>query len=66
MAPKDFANEIAKAGQISSLVGDVARAKALAVILERVKVKDASGNPVDLTELRPKPAIAPETEVPAE
>jgi trigger factor len=60
MAPKDFANEVAKAGQISSLVADVARAKALAVILERITVKDASGNTVDLTELRPKPAVSAE------
>jgi len=62
MAPKDFANEVAKAGQISSLVADVARAKALAVILERIKVKDASGNTVDLTELRPKPAVSTESQ----
>ena len=62
MAPKDFANEVAKAGQISSLVADVARAKALAVILERIKVKDASGNIVDLTELRPKPAVSTESQ----
>lgn len=57
MAPRDFANEIAKAGQIGSIFADVARAKALAVVLERIDVKDASGNKVDLTELRPKSAI---------
>jgi trigger factor len=57
MAPRDFANEIAKAGQIGSIFADVARAKALAVVLERIDVKDASGKKVDLTELRPKSAI---------
>ncbi len=57
MAPRDFANEIAKAGQISSIFADVSRAKALAVVLERIDVKDASGNKVDLTELRPKSAV---------
>lgn len=57
MAPRDFANEIAKAGQIGSIFADVARTKALAVVLERIDVKDASGNKVDLTELRPKSAI---------
>jgi len=62
MAPNDFANEIAKAGQITTLVAEVARAKALAVVLERVQVKDASGNPVDLTQLRPKPALASDVE----
>jgi trigger factor len=62
MAPNDFANEIAKAGQITTLVAEVARAKALAVVLERVQVKDASGNPVDLTQLRPKPAVSSDAE----
>jgi trigger factor len=57
MAPRDFANEIAKAGQIGSIFADVARAKALAVVLERIDVKDAAGNKVDLTELRPKSAL---------
>lgn len=57
MAPRDFANEIAKAGQIGSIFADVARAKALAVVLERIEVKDASGKKVDLTELRPKSAL---------
>lgn len=61
MAPKDFANEIAKAGQIGSIFADVARAKALAVVLERIEVKDASGNKVDLTELRPQ-SVAQEVE----
>lgn len=57
MAPRDFANEIAKAGQIGSIFADVARAKALAVVLERIEVKDASGKKVDLKELRPKSAL---------
>lgn len=61
MAPRDFANEIAKAGQISSIFADVSRAKALAVVLERIDVKDASGNKVDLTELRPKSAVQEES-----
>jgi len=57
MAPRDFANEIAKAGQIGSIFADVARAKALAVVLERIDVKDSAGKKVDLTELRPKSAL---------
>ncbi|CAB4939821.1 unannotated protein [freshwater metagenome] len=57
MAPDQFAQEISKAGQISAMVADVARAKALAGVLERITVKDASGNVIDLEALRPTPAI---------
>ena len=52
MAPEQFAQELAKAGQISQLVAEVGRAKALASVLSRVTVKDASGNIVDLEALR--------------
>lgn len=65
MAPEQFAEELQKAGQISQLVADVTRAKALASILGRIKVRDASGNAVDLEALRPKPEVAPEV-APAE
>ena len=54
MAPEQFAQELQKAGQIGQLVAEVSRAKALAVVLERVKVADKSGNVVNLEELRPK------------
>ncbi|MSV91884.1 MAG: trigger factor [Actinobacteria bacterium] len=53
MAPEQFAQELSKAGQISQLVAEVARAKALASVLSRVSVKDASGKSVDLEALRP-------------
>ena len=56
MPPEQFAQEVAQAGQISSLVADVARTKALAVILEQCKVVDTKGNAVDLEALRP-PAV---------
>lgn len=54
MAPEQFAAELQKAGQIGQLVAEVTRAKALAVILERVKVADKSGNEINLEELRPE------------
>ena len=60
MAPEQFAQELSKAGQISQLVAEVARAKALAGVLSRVKVTDASGNAVDLEALRPQPALIEE------
>lgn len=60
MAPEQFAQELSKAGQISQLVAEVGRAKALAGVLSRVSVKDASGNAIDLEALREQPD-APES-----
>jgi hypothetical protein len=41
-------------------MAEVARTKGLAIALERVKVKDASGNVVDLSALAPKKAEEPQ------
>ncbi len=60
MAPEQFAQELSKAGQISQLVAEVGRAKALASVLSRVTVKDASGNAIDLEALRPQPTASEE------
>ena len=62
MAPEQFAQELQKAGQIGQLVAEVSRAKALAVVLERVKVSDKSGNAINLEELRPKAPEVPAAE----
>jgi hypothetical protein len=43
-------------------MAEVARTKALAVVLERVKIKDASGREVDLSKLAPKPAAEEKSE----
>ncbi len=51
MSPEQFAQQISQAGQIAALMAEVARTKALAVALERVQIKDASGQPVDLSKL---------------
>ena len=58
MPPEQFAQELQKAGQIAQLVSEVTRAKALASVLERIIVKDASGNVIDLAALRPQAAPA--------
>ncbi|CAB4826055.1 MAG: trigger factor [Actinobacteria bacterium] len=58
MPPEQFAQELQKAGQIAQLVSEVTRAKALASVLERITVKDASGNMIDLQALRPQAAPA--------
>jgi trigger factor len=56
MEPNEFAKAVEEAGQVPAMVGEVARRKALAVVLERATVVDASGRPVDLEALRPQPA----------
>ena len=53
MGPEQFAQELQKAGQISQVVAEVTRAKALASVLARITVLDASGNKVELEALRP-------------
>ena len=60
IAPEQFAQELSKAGQISQLVAEVARAKALACVLSRATVVDASGQRIDLGALRPQPAATEE------
>ena len=56
MGPEQFAQELQKAGQISQVVAEVTRAKALASILARITVLDKSGNKVELEALRPQEA----------
>jgi trigger factor len=54
MTPDQFIKEISQAGQVTTMVAEVARAKALAQVLGRVKVVDKSGKKVDLEALAPK------------
>ena len=59
MSPDQFIKEVSEAGQVTTMVAEVARAKALAQVLARVKVVDQSGKKVDLEALRPQnpPAV---------
>jgi trigger factor len=57
MTPDQFASEIVSAGQVPAVVGEVVRAKALALVLENAKVTDASGRVVDLQELQEDPTL---------
>ena len=62
MSPDQFIKEVSEAGQVTTMVAEVARAKALAQVLGRVKVVDKSGKKVDLEALRPQtPAVTKET-----
>ncbi len=61
MTPDAFAKAVEEAGQIQSMVAEVARRKGLAVALEQAKVTDANGAEVDLAALRPaEPEVEPE------
>ncbi|MFM1967015.1 MAG: hypothetical protein RL134_2740 [Actinomycetota bacterium] len=48
MSPDAFAQALVQAGQLPMAIGDIRRAKALAVVTTKARVVDASGRPVDL------------------
>jgi trigger factor len=53
MGPEQFAQELQKAGQITQVIAEVTRAKALASALGRISVVDKAGTKIELEELRP-------------
>jgi trigger factor len=61
--PQEFANHMFEHNHIPELVQEILRGKALAAIVETAVVKDASGNVVELKNLRPDGSIGePEAE----
>ncbi|WP_329132032.1 trigger factor [Streptomyces sp. NBC_01476] len=50
MTPDQFAQAVVEGGQVPILVGEVARGKALAVVVEAAKVTDTNGEVVDLAD----------------
>jgi trigger factor len=62
LAPQDYANRIVQSGQLAGLVSEVRRGKALATVMESATITDASGNTVDLEQLR-EDMGSPEAEV---
>jgi trigger factor len=48
VAPEQLAKQLAESGQLSFAAAEVLRGKAMNLIAERVKVTDASGDPVDV------------------
>ncbi|MDI5964760.1 trigger factor [Streptomyces sp. SL13] len=48
MSPDQFAQAVVEGGQVPMLVGEVARGKALATVVEAAKVVDSNGEAVDL------------------
>ena len=53
MDPNQFAQLIDQQGQVSAMVGEVGRRKALAAVLDKAKITDTDGNAIDLDELVP-------------
>ena len=51
MTPDQFADALVQAGQVQMAVADVRRGKALASVLQKAVVTDASGNEVNLSSL---------------
>jgi trigger factor len=69
--PQEFANHMFEHNHVPDLVQEILRGKALATIVEAAVVKDASGNVVELKNLRPDGTIGedepePATDEPAE
>jgi trigger factor len=50
MDPSEFVQALSSNGQIPSMVAEVARNKALAIVLGKARVVDTNGKPVDLAE----------------
>ena len=65
MNPDEFAKQAVEAGQVPLLVGQVARGKALAVVVQAAKVVDTAGAEVNLAE-DDEEAAAAATDAPAE
>ncbi|MFG2523645.1 trigger factor [Streptomyces sp. NPDC048527] len=61
MSPDQFAQAVVEGGQVPMLVGEVARGKALAVVVEAATVKDTNGEIVDLEDDEDESAAAGET-----
>src|SRR5690606_9294166 len=52
MAPQQYYDQLVRSGTAAAVFGDVRRGKALALVMERVKIKDTAGNPVTMDALR--------------
>ena len=52
MAPQQYYDQLVRSGAAAAVFGDVRRGKALAAVMERIKIKDSAGNEVTLDALR--------------
>ncbi|MCK1795836.1 trigger factor [Streptomyces sp. XM4193] len=66
MSPDQFAQAVVEGGQVPMLVGEVARGKALALVVESATVKDTNGELVDLDDEEDEEEGAAEADAAAE
>ena len=52
VAPQQYYDQLVRSGMAAAVFGDVRRGKALAVVLERVRITDSAGNQLSLDDLR--------------
>ncbi|MFK3983507.1 trigger factor [Micromonospora sp. NPDC050397] len=52
MAPQQYYDQLARSGTAGAVFGDVRRGKALASVMDRIKITDSAGNAVSLDALR--------------
>ena len=52
MAPQAYYDQLVRSGAAAAVYGDVRRGKALAMVMERVKITDAAGTVLTLDDLR--------------
>lgn len=64
VSPDEYAQTLVQSGQLSGLISEVRRGKALATVMEAATITDASGNTIDLEQLRDDMSgPSPDTEV---
>lgn len=52
VGPQQYYDQLMRSGTAAAVFGDVRRGKALTMVMERVKITDTAGNPLDLDALR--------------
>jgi trigger factor len=52
IAPQQYYDQLIRSGAAAAVYGDVRRGKALALVMEHVKISDAAGNQLSLDDLR--------------
>ncbi|MEE6262645.1 trigger factor [Plantactinospora sonchi] len=58
VAPQQYYDQLVRSGTAGAIFGDVRRGKALALVMERVKITDAAGAQISLDEIRAASADA--------
>ena len=49
MAPQDFANSLARSGELTFAVSEVRRGKALSLVVQKAEIVDTKGNKIDIS-----------------